>query len=576
MKNNFLVYSPSGKKRYNLLLANRYDEGGEEITQSAGTGVNAANIVGALGLGAGMVGSFAQNLKAGKVDSTTPTGWTKQALLDWSGSVPYQNDLNNWWKSGLEGGITGAAAGTMVNPGMGSIIGGAAGLVGGIGTALFGNSKKRRQNRAINKMLPGKVAAQNMAINQDGVNDFLNATYGRGGKLMAYGGDFSTGVSKIGNGGSHEENVLGGIPVSIGENGEPNLVEEGEVKWNNYIFSNRLSMAKDKEEAELLGIPKGYQGLPFSKVAVRMAREAEERENDPISKRGMDNMLSRLAMAQEIERATLQGGNDGGNVFARGGIEPIKKMDFGVNPYLTRVEPQMQYRDYNGNPVDEMPSAPAYNRTTTDWTWANNLWNNGESLRYAPILANAGLGLEAMLSKPDKLSLERVEAPVVTERMQYNPYDTEYMAGMMRQQANATNRRLADSAGGNAGVASALMLANNRNTQEGLSAAMMQAAQLNDARRAQALQFNAGIQQANTQMAWAAKMANLQQSNTEKDYNAKSKVARTNAIRQALATIGTQAGNIGTENHWKDVAKTTQGYDWKGLFALLNQNKRVD
>jgi hypothetical protein len=412
------------------------------------------------------------------------------------------------------------------------------------------------------------VTAQNAAINQDSLNNFLNTTYGCGGKLLAYGGDFSTGVSKIGNGGSHEENVLGGIPVSIGENGEPNLVEEGEVKWNNYIFSNRLSMAKDKEEAELLGIPKGYQGLPFSKVAVKMAREAEERENDPISKRGMDNMLSRLAMAQEIERATLQPAN--GNVFAFGGNydDPLLVEDLRLKTSKYPTMFDLYSKNNTNTPSYESVVLPEKTATdtkaSTDSNWWSKAWDNGRSLRYAPILANAGLGLEAMLSKPDKLSLERVEAPVVTERMQYNPYDTDYMAGMMRQQANATNRRLADAAGGNAGVASALMLANNRNTQEGLSAAMMQAAQLNDARRAQALQFNAGIQQANAQLAWAARLANLQQSNTEKDYNAKAKAARANAIRQALATIGTQAGNIGTENHWKGVARTTQGYDQNG------------
>jgi hypothetical protein len=468
---------------------------------------------------------------------------------------------------------TGAAAGTTFNAGLGTAIGGAVGLINGVGTALIGNKFKRRRNREINQSLSGKVAAQNAAINQDSLNNFLNTTYGCGGKLLAYGGDFSNGLSRIGNGGSHEENVLGGIPVSIGENGEPNLVEEGEAKWNNYIFSNRLSVPKDSKEGKLLGIPKGYQGLPFSKAAIKMAKEAEERENDPVSKRGMDAMLGRLSMVQEIERAAMQGASGQGNVFAKGGfadrvayrpIEPIAiedKYNYLISP--NTETPEFKYRDYNGNPVNEMPLAPEYNRLTSDRT--NNFWNNGQSLRYAPILTNAGLGLEAILSKHDKLSLDRVSAPVVTERMQYNPYDTDYMAGMMRQQANATNRRLADSAGGNAGIASALMLANNRNTQEGLSAAMMQAAQMNDARRAQALQFNAGVQQANAQLAWAAELANLQQSNTEKDYNAKAKAARANAIRQALATLGTQAGGIGTENYWGEIAKLT-GYDRGGKY----------
>ena len=43
-------------------------------------------------------------------------------------------------------------------------------------------------------------------------------------------------------GGSHKENPLGGIPQGTGSNGKPNLVEEGETKWNDYIFSNAYDM----------------------------------------------------------------------------------------------------------------------------------------------------------------------------------------------------------------------------------------------------------------------------------------------------------------------------------------------
>ena len=43
-------------------------------------------------------------------------------------------------------------------------------------------------------------------------------------------------------GGTHEQNPIGGIPQGIGSNGKPNLVEEGETKWNDYIFSNRIKL----------------------------------------------------------------------------------------------------------------------------------------------------------------------------------------------------------------------------------------------------------------------------------------------------------------------------------------------
>lgn len=49
-------------------------------------------------------------------------------------------------------------------------------------------------------------------------------------------------VTQFEGGGTHEENPLGGIPQGVGANGKLNLVEEGETKWNGYIFSNAYDM----------------------------------------------------------------------------------------------------------------------------------------------------------------------------------------------------------------------------------------------------------------------------------------------------------------------------------------------
>ena len=56
------------------------------------------------------------------------------------------------------------------------------------------------------------------------------------------GGGASELVTLFENGGSHSQNSLGGIPQGVGANGKPNLVEEGETKWNDYIFSNSIDM----------------------------------------------------------------------------------------------------------------------------------------------------------------------------------------------------------------------------------------------------------------------------------------------------------------------------------------------
>jgi hypothetical protein len=591
------------------------------------------SVGGAVSGAAALTGIISNDLKTPENTSTGNTGWSKQSLADWSGSTNTDTTKNNVLGSSVGAMAAGAAVGSIV-PGIGTAIGAGVGMLAGLTSSLVGNAKRRRLDRIRTRQASGKVATQNAAINQDSLNNFLTNTY-------AYGGHFSSGISKIGSGGGHEENPLGGIPVSIGENGEPNLVEEGEARWNNYIFSNRLAVPDNKEEMKLIGIPKSYEGLPFSKAAIKMSREAEERENDPVSKRGMDNMLARLSMAQEIERATMQemsGGTPGqGNVFWPGGPEETREEDetkwtkqdkagleiearpripytpfsrrgvinpvnLAVNPltgnaglglslwdnawerpsFLDRDTSMKSFADsqYDGakwwdkpwdaSRVSSLATRSAAGRNPGGGTregWLSKVYDDGKGLRYVPVVTNAALGLEALLSKPDKMELERMTAPAVTERMTYNPYDTDYMAGMMRQQANAANRRLVDSAGGNAGIAAAMMLANNRNSQEILSKAMMDAVQNNEIRRNQALQFNAQQSQFNAQMEAAARQANLQQSNSEKDYNSKAKAARANAIRQALATIGTQLGGIGNESYWGEIARNTQGYDRYGRYV---------
>lgn len=63
---------------------------------------------------------------------------------------------------------------------------------------------------------------------------------------MQHGGfllqDNEEGLVRYESGGTHEQNSLGGIPQGIGANGKMNLVEEGETKWNNYVFSNSITI----------------------------------------------------------------------------------------------------------------------------------------------------------------------------------------------------------------------------------------------------------------------------------------------------------------------------------------------
>ena len=140
-----------------------------------------------------------------------------------------------------------------------------------------------------------------------------------GGPLFAYGGqthgsDFTNGLMFINNGGTHESNPYEGVPISMDQEGNPNLVEEGEVIWNDYVFSNRLKVPKSIQKKYKLG----KREMTFANAIDKLSKESEERPNDPISMRGLENVLMNMAIEQETIKSKKQT-KEKGNKFATGG-----------------------------------------------------------------------------------------------------------------------------------------------------------------------------------------------------------------------------------------------------------------
>ena len=122
-----------------------------------------------------------------------------------------------------------------------------------------------------------------------------------GGPLHSYGADWRTGITEINNGGLHEQNPYEGVPFGVASDGQPNLVEEGEVIWNDYAFSNRLKAPKDlKKEYKF-----GGNITTFADIARTMKERYEERPNDPIAKRTLNDFMTKLAQTQEIIRQNI-------------------------------------------------------------------------------------------------------------------------------------------------------------------------------------------------------------------------------------------------------------------------------
>jgi hypothetical protein len=118
---------------------------------------------------------------------------------------------------------------------------------------------------------------------------------------MKYGGRmYNTGgmLTEYNEGGTHEENPLGGIPVGQGPNGQPNLVEEGETRFGDYIFSDRLEITKDI--AQEFNLPKNYVGKTFSDASKSMQKSNSRRVDDKIEQANIEKNLTKLQEAQEM------------------------------------------------------------------------------------------------------------------------------------------------------------------------------------------------------------------------------------------------------------------------------------
>ena len=86
----------------------------------------------------------------------------------------------------------------------------------------------------------------------------MDNIYADGGTLFSNGADFSNGVTYINNGGTHEANSMNGVPFGMDNSGNPNLVEEGEVIYDDYVYSNRLQA--NKKLLKEVGLPQKYDG----------------------------------------------------------------------------------------------------------------------------------------------------------------------------------------------------------------------------------------------------------------------------------------------------------------------------
>ena len=148
-----------------------------------------------------------------------------------------------------------------------------------------------------------KLIEQQAEFNR-GVNQLNNNTlFAIGGDMQTNGADYSTGLTHINAGGSHEENPYEGVQMGVDQEGTPNLVEEGEVVYNDYVYSQRITL--DPDTKKKFHFPKKSE-ITYADAAKKLEKEIKERPNDPISQAAFKAQMEDLAEQQERQKQEME------------------------------------------------------------------------------------------------------------------------------------------------------------------------------------------------------------------------------------------------------------------------------
>lgn len=427
-----------------------------------------------------------------------------------------------------------------------------------------------------------------------------------GGDLMTHGANFDTGITLVGNGGTHEENPLEGVPMGMDSEGVPNLVEEGEVIFNDYVFSKRLKVPKEVRKKYKL---RGTNSLTFADAAIQMSKESEERPNDPISKAGLEDGMLKLMMAQEQIRA-----KKGGNKFAKGGRigriyagnegDPYSQvLNLGQGPldpeYVNKKEwfamPYMSPEEYSHSDllnVDLSPRNPLSSfvigsgKPTTLPGTAKTIpeerrdTGGGEKMaptwmRYAPVYASGIVSMTDALgltNKPDygdaKAILEAsknagaytpVKFNTVSNYLTYRPFDRNFYTNKLSAESGAARRAILNTSGGNRSRALAGILAADYNAQGKMGDLFRQGEEYNLAQRQKVEEFSRATNMFNSEGIFKADQANqaaqlqarssyLKGALAASELRQKERLASTSARSANLSNFINSLGDIGREN----------------------------
>lgn len=163
---------------------------------------------------------------------------------------------------------------------------------------------------------------------------------------------------KINQGGTHEQNPLDGVPMGFDENGIPNLVEEGETVFDDYVFSNRLAPT-EKQLADG-GLATKYKDHTFADISEKLAKQFEETPVDPIARESFKESMQRLKTIQEQvreENAVPEAQQMPEQSIAPEGMESVGQAPMGEQMPMEQIPEEMP-QEYPQDMIEQVPIQP--------------------------------------------------------------------------------------------------------------------------------------------------------------------------------------------------------------------------
>lgn len=481
------------------------------------------------------------------------TDWSKEDFTQGAGA-----QLMNMVNAGLSGAGSGASMGPW-----GAVAGAAAGLLSAGAGWLAGDIKAQKKAKELNRLsynanigIYNKTKnAINNAITQE-ENEFMRNLVAYGGPLYNHSGDWSNGLTFINEGGTHEENPFDGVLMGFDQEGIPNLVEEGEIIYNDYVFSNRLKPSKKQLESS--GLNKKYNDWTFAKIVEDLQKASAETPLDKISKESLDDMMTTMINMQEEVR--MKKGLKGQNrLMANGGHIFDGKRDIKVENLLNKAE--LAEQKGNAKKANRLLNRAinVEEGNTFDWSLLG---------MYAPIVDSLGKTIYNIAKPVDESNiiaeeaystLPRMELPRLTQhKVAYKPIDRNALINPVINTGRATARDTQNIGTTGADVMNRLAL-NAYNTQKAIGQAYLEADAKDLVNRMQNAQFNLGVDSADAELLQAVQTANMQRAE---------KIA---AARIADATQREQLEQLKGQ-----AIDTTSTAAVQGLADLVRQNQELN